>query len=351
MTAMIEYTREQVDLIKRIVAPGSSHDELAIFLHACEVTGLDPLTRQIYALKRRVKDEGGNWVEKLSIQTGIDGYRLIADRTGRYAPGPEPKFSYDSEGNLVSATAFVRKQTADGTWHTVAAAAYYAEYVVTNRDGQPSKMWLDRPHIMLAKCAEALALRRAFPAELSSVYTREEIQQAEIDADDPPWRVPALAAPEPEGGTAKIPSNMPTSGAELLKRLTGKDEALAADGLCEQGDLLTHVAAAGNAAGYGTNLATWPREAMMLAVEKVREFEAGRRAAIQKIDTGTEAELLVLVAKAGQTIAGVRHYMEMPESTTLTDLTVEQATRLKSELEREIRSQTAATPPARQTRK
>ena len=166
--AAVTFSEDKIELLKRTVAANTTNDEFALFAHVAQRTGLDPFARQIYAIKR-----GG----KLTIQTGIDGYRLIADRTGCYAPGREPSFGYD-EGLLVSATAYVKKLVA-GQWHEVAATAFWAEYFPGDQQGP---MWKKMPHTMLAKCAEALALRRAFPAELSGVYTREEMEQAEAPA-------------------------------------------------------------------------------------------------------------------------------------------------------------------------
>jgi len=168
-----EPTEEQVDLIKRTVAKGATNDELALFLYQAKRTGLDPLLRQIHAVKRW--SEGR---EVMAIQTGIDGYRLIADRTERYTPGRATTFEHDDNGKLVSATAFIKKLVA-GEWHEVTATAYYDEYVQKKRDGNPNRFWKGMPHNQLAKCAEALALRRAFPAELSGLYTHEEMQQAD----------------------------------------------------------------------------------------------------------------------------------------------------------------------------
>lgn len=168
-------TQDQIDLIKRTIAKGATDDELKIFLHACRRTGLDPFARQIHAVKRWDSKLGR---EVMSIQTGIDGYRLIADRTGRYAPGPKPTFVMDVDGNLLSATAYVKKQTSDGTWHEVEAEAFYSDYVQTGKDGQPTMMW-KKDRMMLAKCAEGLCLRKAFPAELSGIYTNEEMGQAD----------------------------------------------------------------------------------------------------------------------------------------------------------------------------
>ena len=120
----------------------------------------------------------------MSIQTGIDGFRLIGERTGRYAPGREPTCTYDKEGRLFSATSYIKKMTDDKTWHEVAATAYWAEYApAPYKDGNMNPFWQKMPHVMLSKCAEALALRKAFPADLSGIYTTEEMAQAKLEDD------------------------------------------------------------------------------------------------------------------------------------------------------------------------
>jgi phage recombination protein Bet len=200
-------TQERIDLITRTVARGATPDELALFLNACERTGLDPLMRQIHAVKRWDKSQNR---EVMAIQTGIDGLRLVAERTGRYVPGPKPTFDYDDAGHLRAATAYVRKMTADGTWHVCEAEAHYDEYVQTTKSGEPTSFWRRMPHVMLAKVAEALALRRAFPMELSGIYSSDEMSQADAPAE-PPTRVraalsgapPALDAPPVEVSTAE----------------------------------------------------------------------------------------------------------------------------------------------------
>ena len=115
----------------------------------------------------------------MTIQTGIDGYRLIAERTGKYSPGREPTYQYDEKGNIISATAYVKKQTSDGTWHEVAATAFFNEYCQRTKEGKPTRFWMQLGHAMIAKCAEALALRKAFPGDLSGIYTKEEMLQAD----------------------------------------------------------------------------------------------------------------------------------------------------------------------------
>jgi phage recombination protein Bet len=178
------FNAKQIDILKNSICKGVSNEEFEIFLMACAKTQLDPFMRQIYAVKRKSKKPDGSWGETMTIQTGIDGYRLIAERTERYAPGPEPTYVMDQQGNLISSTAYIKKQTKDGTWHTVSASAYAEEYMQTFVDKQTGEkkatgMWVNMPRTMLAKCAEAQALRKAFPAEMSGVYTKEEMQQAD----------------------------------------------------------------------------------------------------------------------------------------------------------------------------
>ncbi len=183
-THSIAFSQKQLDILKNSICKGISNEEFEIFLMACKKTQLDPFMKQIYAVQRKNKRPDGSWGQTMTIQTGIDGYRLIAERTGCYAPGQEPSYSFDSNGNLQSATAYVKKQTKDGTWHVVSSSAYVDEYMQTFTDKQtgekkPTGMWVNMPKTMLAKCAESQALRKAFPFEMSGVYTKEEMQQAE----------------------------------------------------------------------------------------------------------------------------------------------------------------------------
>lgn len=174
--------KEQIALLKRTIAKNVSDDELALFMHVANRTGLDPFAKQIHAVRRWNSDIGGYG---MTIQTGIDGYRLLADRTGKYSPGKDSTYTYDADGKLESATSFIMKKVGE-TWFEVAATARYNEYVVKNKEGIPNKNWLEKSHIMLAKCAEALALRKAFPAELSAVYIEEEVGSVPAEHDEKP---------------------------------------------------------------------------------------------------------------------------------------------------------------------
>lgn len=176
----MQLSQDKIDLIKNTICKGATKDELELFLHACRRTGLDPFMKQIYAVKRY---DGRLGRDTMTIQTAIDGYRLIAERTGRYSPGRETTYQYTAEGKILSATAYVKKMTSDGTWHEVAATAFFSEYAQVDKKGDPTKFWKQMGHAMISKCAESLALRRAFPAELSGIYTKEEMTQAEVEQE------------------------------------------------------------------------------------------------------------------------------------------------------------------------
>jgi phage recombination protein Bet len=172
----------KIELLKNTFCKNATHEEFMLFVHACERTKLDPFMRQIHAVKRW---DNTLRREAMTIQTGIDGYRLIAERTGCYSPGREPTYTHDADGHLESATAYVKKMSKDGTWHEVAATAFFNEYCQRNKENKPVSMWQKMPRNQLAKCAEALALRKAFPAELSGIYTREEMDQSDSISVEP----------------------------------------------------------------------------------------------------------------------------------------------------------------------
>jgi len=135
MSIAVFSDEKKLQLMKDTICKGSTDDEFQLFAYTCKRLGLDPFARQIFPVKRW---DSTLRREVMSIQTGIDGYRLIADRTGRYAPGKDPEFIYDKNGKLAVAKAFVKKQTPDGVWHEVASSAHYDEYVAMKKDGTPT---------------------------------------------------------------------------------------------------------------------------------------------------------------------------------------------------------------------
>jgi phage recombination protein Bet len=173
----IEFNEEQVKLIKDTVAPDATDTELQLFLYQAKRTGLDPLARQLYFLKRNVK-VGAEWKKKVSIQTSIDGFRVIAERNGSYAGQSEPEFTEANPGATPSVckVSVFRFGPNGERYQASVGVAYWNEYVP--QSGQDF-MWRKMPHTMLSKVAEALALRKAFPQDLSGIYTEEEMAQAE----------------------------------------------------------------------------------------------------------------------------------------------------------------------------
>ena len=176
----VGFSRQQVDLLKRTIAKDATDDELALFMAQAQRMGLDPFVKQIYLVKRG---------DKATIQVGIDGYRLVADRTGKYAGNDDPEFEYVTGSERPHLARVTVWKIVQGQRCAFTATARWSEYVPSEKQDH---MWRKMPHVMLAKVAEALALRKAFPAELSDTYVDAEMDQAD---DDRP--VPAVTQSQP----------------------------------------------------------------------------------------------------------------------------------------------------------
>jgi phage recombination protein Bet len=224
------WTPEQTQLIATTIAPGCSSDELRLFAYACQRTGLDPFSKQIYAIKR-----GG----KMQIQAGIDGLRAIAERTGEL-DGSHTEWCGDdgqwSDAWISAKPPAAAKTTIwrKGSSHPFTGVARFADY----NAGQG--LWSKMPAAMIAKCSEALALRKAFPANLSGVYSTDEMEQQSIE----PVTVAAVPAP---AGDAKLFAAGKAAIAKAktiddLTKVTTRMEARKGDLSDEQNDQLMQLA-------------------------------------------------------------------------------------------------------------
>ena len=200
-SAIRQFSDKEVALIKRTICQGATDEELSMFIQNCKRYGLDPFTGQIHAVKRWDSSAGR---EVLNVQVGIDGFRLIADRTGKWGGTLGPYWcGQDGEWRDVwlseqypaaAKVGVLRTDFSEPRW----GIARWEAYVATKKGGAPNYMWQKMPAHMLAKCAEALALRSAFPNDLSGLYTDAEMDQAGGGEKR------TYAGPEPEAVEAEV---------------------------------------------------------------------------------------------------------------------------------------------------
>lgn len=198
-----DYSPEQMALIRRTVAADTTPDEFNMFVEIAKRAGLDPFRRQLYCLVYN-KDNADK--RKVAFITGIDGFRAVAARNRDYRPDDEEPVivtddaERDPETNphgIVKAIVKAYKLAPDGQWFPVVGVAHWQEFAPLKEIWAPGEdgkrrptgrfeidkkgNWFRMPKVMIAKCAEAQALRKGWPEDLSGIYSPEEMDRGMLD--------------------------------------------------------------------------------------------------------------------------------------------------------------------------
>lgn len=277
-------------------------EELSAFLHLCQRTRLDPFSRQIYLIGRY---DSRQQRKVYTPQTSIDGYRVIAHRAcaeAGHSLGYEDTLWCDKDGRwrdvwLSDAPPAAAKVTVIRNGMRFSAVARYSEYVQTKKGGEPSGLWGKMPATMTAKCAEALALRMAFPHDLAGVYTAEEMAQADNPAagarhlrtvqpgETDPWATPKHEEQQPA-----------TSGRDYVA------EARAA----ETADEVRKIYRDAGADGYGPGTVTMTEIAAIGKEKAAAEQQPAEDDGVTDVEGVAEGETEADVAERGLRAAAAK---------------------------------------------
>lgn len=162
------FTADQQKLIRDSFLSGAPEKEALVLMELSRLRRLNPILGQIHFVKRWNSQRN---CEVWAAQVGIDGFRAIAQRTGQYDGQDEPEWEYDAKGAVKLCRVRVYRKDLG---RPSVGVAHFSEYAQTKKGGELTLMWATKPHIMLAKCAEALAYRKAFPEDTSGLYAPEE---------------------------------------------------------------------------------------------------------------------------------------------------------------------------------
>lgn len=270
------FDAEQRQILRDTYANGCSDGEFAVLMEVAAQRELNPFKREIFFVQRWDSEKHRMvWQPQVSV----DGLRLIAQRTGLYDGQDEPEFIEEADGSLKVCK--VRVWRKDWT-RPVTGVAYWSEYVQTTKDKQtgktrPNSTWSKMPRTMLAKCAESLALRKAFPAHTAGLYTAEETGQA--DNERPAPRPAIEAQPAPAGLPSSLPSDNgpPPSRAAASRPLTDEEHRAMLDtvrGATTRDALDREVADLADAASRGTEAQREELRAAIVGARKALKAQA-----------------------------------------------------------------------------
>ena len=171
----------QLAALRQLGVKDATEGDLAVYLNYCQQTGMSPFAKQIYMISRR-EGQGADAITKQTIQMGIDGFRIIAQRSKEYQGQTKPEWCgpdgvwkevwLDTVNPPVAARVGVRRKGFAEPLYAIALWSSYAVYYGNNL----SAMWKKHGPGQLLKCAEALAIRKAFPMDLSGIYEPAEFE-------------------------------------------------------------------------------------------------------------------------------------------------------------------------------
>jgi phage recombination protein Bet len=174
---IFQFTQSERSIILETCCGGATQQEADQLVRIAEARGLNPLAGECYFVKRWDSARGHKvW----AVQTSIDAMRMKAEESGLYDGQDETEFEYTAEKKLVLARVRIYRK---GVGRPFVGIARWREFVQLKEDGTPNAFWARMSHNMLAKCAEAQAIRRAFPRRFAGVYTAEEIADERPDAE------------------------------------------------------------------------------------------------------------------------------------------------------------------------
>ena len=197
-----------IGIMRESVFPGASPDSIRMVLGYCQARGLDPLRKPVHIVPMWVKPSGTKQGAMQDvIMPGIALYRIEAARTGGYAGKSEPVFGPTITADLGGAQVRYPEWCSVTVFRMVAGEArafpareYWLEnYATAGRDtDRPNTMWAKRAFGQIAKCAEAQALRMAFPEATGGEPTAEE-----MEGKAPPREVASTVVEEAPAGSMR----------------------------------------------------------------------------------------------------------------------------------------------------